>query len=184
MTSFFRFAVLLWTYSFLAEVCTTLVEAFGKVGEVVYTKVTTLRDVDFSALQLLPLDWDIKEKSPTAENAVQRNKLVLQDACLLHYNLDPEAVQRFCGGRWMGEQRRSVQMLRTMTHVLPDDVFLPFAATMVDGIPNCLYGNLTAAELDANLSTPNLLSVWKIPELIGKVITKLNDKSAFFTLSE
>ena len=131
-----QIAVLLWKYAFVTEVCTTLVKAFGKVGEVVYNKVHSLCNINFSALQLLPLDWDIKEDSPDAEKAVQQNKIVMQDACLLHYDMDTEAVQGFCGGQWIGEQRCSVQTLQTMTHILSDDAFLLFAATMVDGIPN------------------------------------------------
>ena len=59
-----------------------------------------------------------------------------------------------------------------MTHILPDNVFLLFAAIMVNGIPNCFYGNVTAAELNANLSTPNLPSLQKMLELIDKAITK------------
>ena len=96
--SFSQIAVLLWKYAFVTEVCTTLVEAFGKVGEVVYNKVHSLRNIDFSALQLLPLDWDIKENSPETEKQIQENKIVMHDVCLLHYDMDTEAVQRFCGG--------------------------------------------------------------------------------------
>ena len=59
-----------------------------------------------------------------------------------------------------------------MTHILPNDVFPLFVATMIDGIPNCLYQKVLAAELDANLSTPNLPLVQKISELIDKAITK------------
>ena len=75
----------------------------------------------------------------------------MHDACLLHYDMDTEAVQRFCGRRWMGEQRRSVQTLQTMTHILPSDAFLPFAATIVDGIPNCLYGTVSAHPSDRGI---------------------------------
>ena len=95
---FLQIAVLLWKYSFITKVCTTLLEVSGKVSEVVYNKVHSLRNIDFSTLQLLPLDWDIKEDSPDAEKAVQQNKIVMQDACLLHYDMDTEAVQRFCCG--------------------------------------------------------------------------------------
>ena len=76
--SFLQIAVLLWKYPFITEVCTTLVEAFSKVDEVVYNKIHSLRNVDFSALQLLQLDWDIKEESSDAEKAVQQNKLYLR----------------------------------------------------------------------------------------------------------
>lgn len=41
-----------------------------------------------------------------------------------------------------------------------------------------LYGTVSAEELDANLSTPNLPSVQKMPELIDKAITK--DKSIIY----
>ena len=72
-----------------------------------------------------------------------------------------------------------------MTQNIPNNMFLPFAATMVDGIPNCLYGTISAAELDANLSTPNLPSVQKMPELINKAITKeqVNNLSICFSRS-
>ena len=92
-------AVLLWKYSFFDDTNETLAEAYGSVGEVAYKRIKAVADIDFSALQLLPLDWDIKEGSAEEEDRIQDNKSTMLDACLVHYNMDLEMVQRFCGGR-------------------------------------------------------------------------------------
>ena len=94
-------------------------------------------------MQLLPLDWDLKEETEEEEEMVRQNKQLLMDACLLHYNMDLESVQAFCGGRWMGEHRRTVEMLRVLSQFVPTELYIPFARTMVDGVPNCLYGDLS-----------------------------------------
>ena len=61
------------------------------------------QQTDFSALELFPFYWDIKHKDPAVEKKTMRFKRDLNDASLIHHNLDIEAVQRFCGGRFMGE---------------------------------------------------------------------------------
>ena len=85
----------------------------------------------------------------------------------------------------MGDQRCLVQTLQTMMHIFLNDEFLPFAATMVDGIPDCLYRMVLAAELDTNLSTPNLPLVQNMLQLIDKAITKeqVNHLSICFSRS-
>ena len=94
------------------------------------------------------------------------------DACLLHYNMDLESVQEFCGGRWMGEHQQTVKMLRLLSQFVPTDLYIPFAQTMVDGVPNCLYGDVPKEELEKNLSTPNLKLAEQKPEVVKKVLNK------------
>jgi len=68
-----------------------------------------------------------------------------------------------------------------MSHIVPDHLFLPFAATLIDGVPNCLYGDLQHEELEANLATANLPAANKNPPLINKAITKERVNHLSFT---
>ena len=99
-------------------------------------------------------------------------KLNLNDAYLIHYNMDTEAVQHFCGGRWMNKHRRNLKVLQVMSHIMPTDRFLALGAGLVDGVSNFLYSYVLLLELKANISTPNLPSVTRNPELIDKAIRK------------
>ena len=56
-----------------------------------------------------------------------------------------------------------------------------FAQTMVDGIPNCLYGDVPKEDLEKNLSTPNLKSAEQKPEVVKKVLNK--ERSNHLTLA-
>jgi len=85
-------AVLLWKYSYFDDVCDTLTEAYGSVGRTAYARVNAVANIDFSALQLLPLDWDITEPTAEEEAAIQDNKTTMLDACLVHYNMNLESV--------------------------------------------------------------------------------------------
>ena len=158
--SLWHLSVRIWKNGYLDENdANNLAEVFGEVGEIVKKKVKNYKKIDFSALQILPLDWDIEDEDPEMEKRIQRQKTILQDACLIHYDMNLEAVQRFCGGRFTGEHRRTLQMLRTMSHIVPDDIYLPFAATFIDGVPNCFYGDVENSELEENLKTDNLPAV-------------------------
>ena len=59
----------------------------------------------------------VKDKPTNLANALPCGKTTLamlsnlRNACLLHYVMDLSAVQRYCGGRWKGEHRRTDQML-------------------------------------------------------------------------
>ena len=147
--SIWHLSVRLWKYEYLEESdADNLAEAFGEVGTIVKKKVEDYKRYDFSALQIIPLDWNIEDDDPEMEKRIQKQKTILQDACLIHYNMNLEAVQRFCGGRFIGEHRRTLQMLRTMSHIVPDNIYLPFAATFIDGVPNCFYGDVENSELE------------------------------------
>ena len=88
----------IWKNKYLDETsATALAEAFGKVGHLMKAKIIRLAWVDFLALQILPLGWDIQEDNNAQEKIIQRQKTTLQDACLLHYDMNLEAVQRFSG---------------------------------------------------------------------------------------
>jgi len=112
------------------------------------------------------------EEDQAVVDSIRTNKRILRDACLIHYNMDTEAVQRFCGGRWMGEHRRTLEMMKVMSHILPEDMFLGLGAGLIDGVPNCLYGDVPNEELQTNLATENLPGAMKKPELIDKAIRK------------
>ena len=87
-------------------------------------------------------------------------------------DMDLSAVQRYCGGKWTGEHRRTDQMLRVMSHILPDDLFQELAAGLVDGVPNLLNTTIPSEEVASLLTTNNLPTVAKNPELVDKAILK------------
>ena len=182
-TSLSHITILLWKYNYFPTITAALRDAHGPIGQLAFNNFQRSRNIDFSALQILPLDWDITEATEQDEQAVLANKTILQDACLIHYNLDLECLQRFCGGRWMGEHRRTVQALRILSHILPDKLFLPYAATLIEGVPNCLHGHVPSDELYTNLATDNLQSVKHKPELVTKAIKKEKVNHLSFTCS-
>ena len=139
--------------------------------EATLSMISDLARVDFSALKLLPFDHDIYN-DPEEELRIVANKKVLRNACLLHYNMHLSAVQRYCGGKWTGEHRRTDQMLQVMSHILPDDLFQDLATGLVDGVPNLLNTEIPSEEMASLLATNNLPTVAKNPELVDKVILK------------
>ena len=78
--------------------------------------------------------------------------------------MDLSAVQRYCGGKWTGEHRRTDQMLQVMSHILPDNLFQELAAGLVGGVPNLLNTELPSEEVAILLTTNNLSTVAKNPE--------------------
>ena len=99
--------------------------------------ISDLTRVDFSALKLLPFDHDIYN-NPEEEKQIIANKKVLKNACLLHYNMDLSAVQRYCCGKWTGKHQRTDQMFQVMSHILPDNSFQELAAGLVHSFSNLL----------------------------------------------
>ena len=164
-------AVILWKSDFLDPTATTTLAAALPRGQTVLKKLRLLAKVDFRALQLPPLDYDADE-SQEIKDTIQRNKRTLRDACLLHYNMDLATVQRYCQGRWMGQHRRTDEMLRIMSHILPDKLFLQLGAGLIDGVPNYLHGSIETEELDRYMAEDNLPSVQKMPDLVDKAINK------------
>ena len=51
------------------------------------------------------------------------------------------AVQRFCTEIWLGKKKRTNQMLRVLSHILPKKVFTKLCAGLVDRVPNFLNKN-------------------------------------------
>ena len=140
-------------------------------GETTHSMLSNLQRVNFSALKIPPLYHDIYD-DPNQEKKILADKLILRNACLLHYNMDLGAVQRYCGGKWTGEHRRTDQMLQVMSHILPDDLFRELAAAMVDGVPNLLNAEIPSKEVASLLATANLPTVAKNPKLVDKAILK------------
>ena len=139
--------------------------------EATLSMISNLARVDFSALKLLPFDHDIYD-NPEEKKKTIANKKVLRNACFLHYNMNLSAIQQYCGGKWTGEHRRTDQMLRVMSHVLPDNLFQELAAGLVDGVPNLLNTEIPSEEVASLLITNNLPMVAKNPELVDKTILK------------
>ena len=139
-------------------------------GRFLLDQLAALKNVDFTALQIEPLDWD----APSGESSdlITANKQTLREACLLHYNLNLAVVQRFCGGQFMGEHRRTNQALRVMSHFLPDNLLLELLAALIDGVLNVLSAHLPNKELQTYLQAPNLKSANNQQELVEKAINK------------
>ena len=145
----------------------------GKRGVYMLNKMRALRRIDFSALQVLPLDWNYKEEDNRAAQWITHQKRIMADACLLHYyNMNPNTIHRFFGGRWMGEHRRTLEMMKVTSHTLPTEIFLGLGAGLLDGVLNCLYGSVPNKELEANLAREILPAEMKKPALINKAIKK------------
>ena len=72
----------------------------------------------------------------------------------------------------MGEYQRTLEMMKVMSHILPDEICLGLGAGLLDGVLNCLYGDVPNKELEPNISTDNLPGAMKKPALIDKAIKK------------
>ena len=57
--------------------------------------LSNLQQVDFSALKITPLDHDIYD-DPDQEKKILADKLILRNACLLHYDMDLGAALTKC----------------------------------------------------------------------------------------
>ena len=63
-------------------------------------------------------------------------------------------------------------MLRVMSHILLDQLFLELAAGLIDGVQNLLNTEILSKEVASLLATSNLPTVVKNPELVDKAILK------------
>ena len=54
-----------------------------------------------------------------------------------------------------------LEMMKVMSHILPNEMLLNLGERLLNGVPNCLYGDIPNEELKANLSTDNLLGAMK-----------------------
>ena len=99
-----QIAVIVWKLGFMST-DDKEPETLAKLlpcGEATLSMISDLARVDFLVLKLLPFNHDIYD-NPEEEKQTIANKKVLQNACLLHYDMDLSAVQRYCGGKWTGE---------------------------------------------------------------------------------
>ena len=169
----FQIAVIVWKSGYLTEdkgEPTAL--AKGLPGrETMLAMISDLARVDFSALKLLPFDHDIYD-DPKEEKKIIENKKVMRNACLFNYDMGMNAVQRYCKGKWTSEHRRIDEMLQVMSHILPNQLFLELATGLIDGVPNLLNTEIPSEEVASLLTTNNLPTVAKNPELVDKTILK------------
>ena len=96
----FQIAVIVWKSGYL-NTNNKEPETLAKLlpyWEAILSMTINLASVDFPALKLLPFDHDIC-KDPEEEKQIIANKNVLQNVCLLRYDMDLSAVQRYCGGK-------------------------------------------------------------------------------------
>ena len=101
-----QIAVIVWKLGYLStddKEPETLAKLLS-CGKATLSMISHLARVDFTALKLLPFDHDIYN-DPEDEWRIIASKKVLSNACLLHYDMDLSAVQRYCGGKWTGEHR-------------------------------------------------------------------------------
>lgn len=64
-------------------------------------------------------------------------------------------------GRWAGEHCRTNQMLRVISHILLEDLFIKLTAVMIKGVPNLLNAKLPSNQVASLLSTDNFPTVAK-----------------------
>ena len=70
------------------------------------------------------------------ENTVHQNNNSLQYTCLvINYNMDAKVGQHFCGNHLMDKHCRTAHILCTMMDILPQNVLLLFAESMIDVVP-------------------------------------------------
>ena len=96
----------------------------------------------------------------------------MRNECLLHYDMNLSALQRYCGGKWTSEHWRTDEMLQVMSHILPNNLFLELATGLIDGVPNLLNTEIPSKEVASLLTTSNLPTVAKKSELVDKAILK------------
>ena len=126
-----------------------------------------------AALTLPPVDHDIDEAQTTE---VRKYKQTIREAALIHYNMDLSALQCFAAGRWTGEQRRTEQSLRLLSHILKEREFAQLCAGMIDGVPNHLTARIDKEELSTMSKLKNHPNVNLHPEVVQKVIWKEEKK--------
>ena len=131
------------------------------------SKVQKYKVIDFTALQLLPLDHDNENFEVTRES-----KRILRDVCLIHFDMNLDLIQLYCRGRWLGEHRRTNQMLRTLSDILPDQIFIELCTNLVDGVPNLLNAELDNKEVQEMIHRGNLPNTKSNPNPMKKAIIK------------
>ena len=128
-------------------------------------KIRKFSDYEIAALTLSPVDHDI-DKVQTIE--IRKYKQTIREAALIHYNMDLAALQCFAGGRWTGEQRRTEQSLRLLSHILEEREFAQLCTGMIDGVPNCLMARIEKEELSTMSKLKNHPNVKLHLEVVKK----------------
>ena len=77
-------AVILWKSGLLDSADSINLAKALPNGQATFASLNKLQRTNFSALQLLPFDYDIYN-SPEVESTINDLKKELRDACLLHY---------------------------------------------------------------------------------------------------
>jgi hypothetical protein len=131
--------------------------------------------LDFQVLQLPTFQWD-------SQKEVNRDKMRLRTACLLHYDLDVAAVQRFCGWRYTGEHRRWEELLHWCRYALSDPTFQELWPGYIDGAPRRLLSNdkNTHEHFKRYRVHGNLANVQEQPLLVAKDCNKEDAREISF----
>ena len=168
-----QIAVIVWKSGYLSEDEgePTALAKVSPGGETTLAMISNLAQVDFAALKLLPFEHDIYDDREE-EKKIIANKKVMRNECLLHYDMNLSALQRYCGGKWTSEHWRTDEMLQVMSHILPNNLFLELATGLIDGVPNLLNTEIPSKEVASLLSTSNLPTVAKNLESVDKAILK------------
>jgi hypothetical protein len=134
-----------------------------------------LKNLDFRILQLPTFQWD---RQPT----VNKDKMRLRTACLLHYDLDVAAVQRFCGWRYTGEHRRWEELLYWCSYILSEKTYLELWPGYIMGAPRRLLSNEknTFEHFQRYRKHGNLANVKDQPGLVAKDCNKEDAREISF----
>jgi hypothetical protein len=125
------------------------------------------RQIDFRRLQIPTFDWE-------NENGVNRHKMRLRTAALLHYDLDLAAVQRYCGWRLTGAHRRQAQMLYWLSYILTPRAYHELWPGYVEGTPCQMLSNEhnNCKQYLKYRKRSNLSNVAEFPDLVAKQFNK------------
>ena len=85
--NFANIAVILWKGPWLNEEHKSRIAESLPEGRKMMSKVEEYKNIDFKALQLLPLDHDDENFEATRES-----KKILRDACLIHFDMNLDLV--------------------------------------------------------------------------------------------
>lgn len=142
-------------------------------------EIKALQDTDFRPLQHLNLGWN-------EQTRINEDRARLRLACLLHYDLDFASVQRYCGGRFMGEHRRSEQMLYCLSYILDEETFQALEPGYRTGVPHRLHSNAgnNHEEYRRYRKMGNQKSLEKDPANVMKQLLKEDARDLSFLLPE
>jgi hypothetical protein len=94
----------------------------------------TCKTLDFRVIQHPSFDWDITQE-------INRPRMFLRMAALLHYDLDIATVQRYSGWRFTGDHRRRDEMLHCLRYVLQPKTYQELYEVYINGAPKHLVSN-------------------------------------------